>query len=136
MTEAQSKRILIVEDELLVALMVEEFIREFGYIVSGIANTLAAARLEFAKRNFDAVLLDINLDNQYHPEMADLLLKVSTPFAFVTGYDYVLDPRYERVPILCKPFSPADLRILLEKLVGPNPLFGGSNHPNMSAYGT
>jgi CheY-like chemotaxis protein len=125
MAKAKSKRILVVEDELLVALMIDELIRRFGHIVSGSANTLAAARFELAKRNYDAVLLDINLDNQYHPETADLLLEMGVPFAFVTGYDYVLDPRYEDVPVLCKPFFPADLRLLLEKLVGPCPLLAG-----------
>ena len=57
-------RILIVEDELLIAVLIGEMVREIGYRVSGTAPTIAMARLEFAKRNFDAVLLDLNLDGQ------------------------------------------------------------------------
>ena len=55
------QRILVIEDDLLIALMIEEMIREAGYRVSGVAHTIAAARQEFAKRNFDAVLFDIDI---------------------------------------------------------------------------
>jgi DNA-binding response OmpR family regulator len=115
----RAPRILIVEDELLIAVLIREMVREIGYRVSGTAPTLAMARLEFAKRNFDAVLLDLNLEGQQHPEIADLLLEYGIPFAFVTGYDYLVEPRHEKIPILQKPFAPAQLRALLETLVGP-----------------
>jgi hypothetical protein len=71
-----------------------------------------------AKRNFDAVLLDFDIGGQFHPEIGDLLLAAGVPFAFVTGYDYIVEPRHERVPILQKPFNAAQLRDLLEGLVG------------------
>ena len=112
-------RILIVEDEPVIARMVEESVREFGYTVSSVAPTVAMARLQITQRNFDAVLLDINLEGEYHPETADVLLETGVPFAFVTGYDYVLEPRHEGVPLLEKPFGFLQLRVLLEKLVGP-----------------
>ncbi|MGB8826642.1 MAG: hypothetical protein WCD25_25185, partial [Pseudolabrys sp.] len=74
------------------------FVREFGYAVSSVAGTVAMARLQIALRNFDAVLLDINMEGEYQPETADILLEAEVPFAFVTGYDYVLEPRHEGVP--------------------------------------
>ncbi|MGC2114261.1 MAG: response regulator [Pseudolabrys sp.] len=114
-------RILVVEDEPVIARMVEEFVRELGYTVSSVARTIAVARLQIAQRNFDAVLLDINLGGEYHLETADVLLEAGIPFAFVTGYDYVLEPRHEGVPLLEKPFGSFQLRLLLEKLVGPEP---------------
>jgi len=116
-------RILIVEDERVIALMIEELVRELGYTVSSVARTVAMARLQIAHRKFEAVLLDINLEGEYHPETADVLLEAGIPFAFVTGYDYVLEARYEGVPLLEKPFGTVQLRVLLEKLVGP----GSSN---------
>jgi CheY-like chemotaxis protein len=127
MTDAHSQppsrirppRILIVEDEPVIARMVEESVRELGYTVSSVARTVATARLQIAQRNFDAVLLDINLGGGYHLETADVLLEADIPFAFVTGYDYVLEPRHEGVPLLEKPFGSFQLRLLLEKLVGP-----------------
>ena len=88
-------RILIVEDDLVIALMIEEFVREFGYAVSSVAGTVAMARQQIAQRNFGAVLLDINMEGEYQPETADILLEAEVPFAFVTGYDYVLEPRHE-----------------------------------------
>ena len=115
----QPPRILIVEDELVIALMIEESVRELGYTISSVARTIGMAHLQIAQRNFDAVLLDINLEGEYHPETADVLLEAGIPFAFVTGYDYFVEPRHEGVPLLEKPFGYVQLRLLLEKLVGP-----------------
>jgi DNA-binding response OmpR family regulator len=112
-------RILIIEDELLIALMIEEMCREAGYRVSGVACTVKMARDELAKRNFDAVLLDISVGGNRYPESADRLMAKGIPFAFVTGYDYLVEPRHEKIPILQKPFSPVQLRALLQTLVGP-----------------
>jgi DNA-binding response OmpR family regulator len=112
------QRILVIEDDLLIALMIEEMVREAGYRVSGVAHTIAAARQEFAKRNFDAVLFDIDIGRRSHPEVADFLLDTGVPFAFVTGYDYLVEPRHQTVPVLEKPFSPTQLHAILEKLVG------------------
>ena len=117
-SRARPRRILIVEDELVIALMMEEIVREMGCAVSGIAGTLGMARLQFAKRDFDAALLDVNLGGEYNPETADLLLEMGVPFAFVTGYDYVVDPRHDNVPLLQKPFSSIQLRVLVERLIG------------------
>lgn len=117
--ERRRSRILVIEDELLIALMIEEMVRSVGFRVSGVAQTLVQARQELAKRDFDAVLLDFNIGGQFHPEIADLLLEAGVPFAFVTGYDYIVEPRHERVPMLQKPFNAAQLRDLLERLVGP-----------------
>jgi len=111
-------RILIIEDEPLIAQMIEEMVREAGYRVSGVAHTVAMARQEFAKRNFDAVLFDLHIGGRYRPEIADFLLDTGVPFAFVTGYDYLVEPRHQTVPVLEKPFMPVQLRALLENLVG------------------
>ena len=123
---ARPRRILIVEDDLVIALMMEEIVREMGWAVSGIAGTLGMARLQFAKRDFDAVLLDVNLGGEYNPETADLLQEMGVPFAFVTGYDYVVEPRHDNVPLLQKPFSSIQLRVLVEQLVGSVPSGGGT----------
>jgi CheY-like chemotaxis protein len=114
-------RILIVEDEVLISMMMEEMVRQLGYEVSGTADNIVAARREFAKHNFDAVLLDISVGGRRDPETADCLMKIGVPFAFVTGYDYLVEPRHEQIPVLQKPFVPAQIRALLEMLVGPVP---------------
>jgi CheY-like chemotaxis protein len=112
-------RILVIEDELMIALIIEELVRQSGYRVSGVAHTINMARRELAKRNFDVVLCDINIDGRYHPEIADLLVEKGIPFAFVTGYDYLVEPRHEKLPVLQKPFTALELRTLLEQLTGP-----------------
>ena len=114
----RAPRLLIVEDELLIALIIEEMARDIGYRVSGIAHTVPLARKEFAKHNFDAVLLDIRFDGQFAFEFADVLREANVPFAFVTGYDYLVEPRHELIPVLQKPFTLAQLRALLVTLVG------------------
>ncbi len=106
-------RILVIEDEPLIAQMIEEMLQE--YRVSGVAHTMAMARQEFLKSNFDAVLLDINIGGRYQPEIADFLQDRGVPFAFVSGYDYFIVPRHQMVPILQKPFTAVDLRALLEE---------------------
>ena len=85
-------RILVIEDDFLIAQMIEEMVREADYRVSGVAHTMAMARQEFAKRNFDAVLFDLEIGRRSHPEIADFLLDIGVPFAFVTGYDYLVEP--------------------------------------------
>ena len=72
LSRTRPPRILIVEDDLVIALMIEEFVREFGYAVSSVAGTVAMARQQIALRNFDAVLLDINMEGEYQPETADI----------------------------------------------------------------
>jgi CheY-like chemotaxis protein len=114
---SRTPRFLVIEDELLIALLLEEMIREFGYRVSAVARTIPEGRRELAKRNFDAVLLDINIDGRYNIEIADFLLRENIPCAFVTGYDYLVEPRHEHIPVLPKPFSRAQLRALLIGLV-------------------
>jgi CheY-like chemotaxis protein len=112
-------RILIIEDELLIALMIEEMCREAGYRVSAVAHTGQMARDELAKDNFDAVLLDVAMEGSQNWKVADRLLAKGIPFAFVTGYDYLIEPRHEKSPVIQKPFAPAQLLTLLKALVGP-----------------
>jgi CheY-like chemotaxis protein len=111
------RRILVVEDDLLVALIIEEMVRDCGRRVSSIAPNAATARQRFATGDFDAVLLDLNLQDQPHPELADILLAKDVPFAFVTGFDYLIEPRHEGVPVLQKPFTSGQLGALLAALV-------------------
>ena len=110
------RRVLIVEDELLVGLMVEEMCREAGCRAVRVAHTSSMARAELAKGDCDAVLLDLSMGNANNPQIADRLLAKGIPFAFVTGYDYLVEPRHEKVPMLLKPFTAGQLGDLLTTL--------------------
>jgi CheY-like chemotaxis protein len=119
--QLRTPRILIVEDETLLAEMIAEVIRGLGYVVSGCALNLSKARHELAKQNFDAVLLDIGMLSQSYSEIADMLQERGKPFAFVTAYNGALAPRHASVPLLSKPFTIDQLEALLQTLVGSPP---------------
>ena len=72
-----------------------------------------------SEHDFDAVLLDLGLDGQTSREIADLLIELKIPFAFVTGYTQPFEPRHASVPLLHKPFTVGQLREVLHALVGP-----------------
>lgn len=112
-------RVLIVEDEPFIAAIFAEMVHELGYDVSAIANGIVSARKEISHGEFDVVLLDLGLDGQYSPELADLLIEIKMPFAFVTGYSRPLEPRHLHIPLLRKPFSLGLLRSVLISLIGP-----------------
>jgi len=113
----RAPRVLIVEDELFIGLLIEETVRLIGFKISAIADNISKANLEFSKRNFDVVLLDLNIGGKYSTELADRVIKAEVPLAFITGYDYLVEPRHAQVPILQKPFSAAQLNAFLMELL-------------------
>ena len=117
------KRLLVVEDELLVSMLLEDILGEFGAEIAGphsrLADGLAAARAE----RFDGAILDLNLAGQPAEPLADLLLARGVPFVFITGYQRdSIDRRYANVPVLAKPIDSAALESVLLTLLGGEPL--------------
>jgi PAS domain S-box-containing protein len=99
-------RVLLVEDEALVAMMIQECLGDFGYQVVGPIATATEAAVRAKDGNFEAAVLDINLgDGAVYP-IADLLAARGVPFVFVTGYDAEsVEPRFRDIPILQKPIE-------------------------------
>jgi CheY-like chemotaxis protein len=104
-------RVLVVEDEMLVALMISDMLTDLGHEPVGPAMRLEQA-LELARREqIDAAVLDVNLGegNNSFP-VADVLRNRRVPFFFATGYGLQgLSEAYRDVGILDKPFGPEDL---------------------------
>jgi len=99
-------RVLLVEDEALVAMMIQETLAEFGYQVVGPLNTASEALAAVREGHFDAAVLDINLGDGLVYTVAEILGVRGVPFVFVTGYDAAsVDPRFSEVPILQKPIE-------------------------------
>jgi CheY-like chemotaxis protein len=120
MTDAAAAcRVLLVEDEFLIAMLVEDMLAEFGHALAATAGDLAAA-LVLARGGcvFDVALLDLMLRGVASYPVADVLRARGIPFAFVTGRaGDDIDPGYAAVPILRKPFRRDDLAATIAALL-------------------
>lgn len=111
------RRVLVVEDEVLVGMMIEEMLQELGYEVAALATHLDEALALASGGSFDFALLDINLNGKQSFPVADTLRTRSVPFVFATGYgSRILEMPYTDAPILQKPFSADELRRMLERV--------------------
>jgi PAS domain S-box-containing protein len=109
-------RILLVEDEILVAMMMKDILSELGFSVLGPFSRLAEAMIAAVHEGIDAGIIDINLGGEFVYPVADVLKARQIPFVFVTGYGVEsIEPRFGYVPIIKKPIQ----RHLLQKLFVP-----------------
>jgi len=113
-------RVLLVEDEYLVASLIEEMLEIAGCIVTGPIPRLAEAVDAADRERCDAAVLDVNLAGERIYPVADILSRRKIPFVFVTGYG-VLPGEYANRPRLCKPFKMADLLDTLSDIVKTAP---------------
>lgn len=122
------KRILVVEDEPLVALDVVASLESEGVTGVGPAGTAAAALRLIETEEVDAALLDANLKGRPVDEIAAALTRRNIPFAFVTGYDRDSLPRaFRAAPMVSKPFTPEELLAAAERLMSPSDELGQSS---------
>jgi CheY-like chemotaxis protein len=113
-------RVLIVEDEALIAITMEEYIRELGYDCIGPFLYIAAALPIARTERLDAAILDIKLGNVASYELAEILSARRIPFGFATGFlREGMDPRWSDRPYLTKPYQLEDVRQLLLTLLSP-----------------
>lgn len=108
----QGRRVLVVEDEAMIAMLVEDMLDELGCAVVGPAHALdAALALASSEINIDAALLDINLAGESVFPVADALRAKGVPAVFSTGYgdSGLRGGRYSDAPVLQKPFRAGDL---------------------------
>lgn len=111
--EGRVLRVLIVEDEALIALDVEYALQRHGHLAVGPAGSVAEARRLILSSTLDAAILDINLGGEEVFPVADALVDRGIPFLFMTGYgSAVLPPRHGGRLVATKPF-PADRLIVL-----------------------
>ena len=97
---------LLVEDEALVAMMIQECLTECGHSVIGPISRAADALQAAKESDYDAAILDINLGDGMAYPVADIVAARGVPFVFVTGYEAdTIDDRFSDVPILQKPIE-------------------------------
>ena len=112
-------RILIVEDEMLVAMNIEDMLLALGHEVAGIAGRVGAALALAEEGGFDLAMLDVNLAGETSFPVADLLRARGIPFLFATGYGIDgISEDYRSAPVLQKPFRSRDLAEALAGAAG------------------
>lgn len=106
-------RVLVVEDEPLLSMLVEDALTDLGCVVVGpfprLEHALALAR--DGGERLDLALLDVDLGGEWSFPLADLLVDRGVPVVFTTGHDDgFFEERWRTAPILGKPFSDEDLK--------------------------
>ena len=114
-TSTTAPRVLVVEDEYLIRMLLEDMLGELGYTVAAEAARIEEA-LEAAKNaDFDIAILDVNLNGQPISPVADALVARGMPFVFATGYgERGLPEPYRDRPTLKKPFQMDGLKQMLQ----------------------
>jgi DNA-binding response OmpR family regulator len=116
-TDTAERRILIVEDEALVAMLVEDALVDAGFAVLGPARSVAQALEMLTAETPDAAVLDLNLGGENSLSVADALAARGIPFLVATGYGAAGLPAHLRhIPVLPKPYDPADLTVAVDRL--------------------
>jgi PAS domain S-box-containing protein len=102
----RGRRLLLIEDETLVGMMMYDTLTDLGFDVVGPINTMAEAAKAVEHGEFDAAILDVNLNGEFIYPLADIVTSRGLPFVFVTGYSAEgLEPRFSKVPVLQKPIE-------------------------------
>lgn len=119
MADLAGLRVLVVEDEGSVALLIENMLEELGCHVTASVATLAKALSAARADSFDFALLDINLDGELVFPVADILKSRQLPFVFSTGYGRMGVPEaFKACDVLNKPFTIEELSTKLQSMFG------------------
>lgn len=114
-------RVLVLEDEALVAMDLADVLRNLGETVVGPCLTVADALHLLDSTEVDFGILDFNLRHETSEALADTLLLRSIPFVFLTGYRRTgLPEKFADVPIFAKPFDERSLADELARQRGAN----------------
>jgi CheY-like chemotaxis protein len=112
-------RILVADDEPLIAMSIADWVVDLGHEVVGPATDLATA-LSLAEEPIDAAILDVSLRDQTSVAVAQRLAERGVPFAVASGHDFVsLDPEFAAGLSLPKPFGFEAFRQVVERLLAP-----------------
>jgi CheY-like chemotaxis protein len=118
MTQTPRRRILVVEDEMLIAMLVEQMAEDLGYDVVGPALTVEEALALINRESFDCAVLDMNLGHGVSSApVADALKAKDIPFLFASGYGSKgVAENFTAAPVLNKPFLTHDLEKALQSI--------------------
>ena len=116
------KRVLIVEDDVLLAMHLRDVLTALGHVVFGQATRIDRAMDLARESEIDFATLDINLAGTKSFPVADILNQRGIPFFFATGYgNEGLIDGYRNFPVLRKPYSQDDLQETIARLLAGKP---------------
>ena len=111
-------RILVVEDEPLISMMLEDWLAELGHETVGTAESLEQAVSMANNLQFDAAILDLNLRSQRSDPVAEILLARNIPYAVSSGsIQECNEPPFAGKPMLAKPYDYAAIRDAIASLL-------------------
>lgn len=117
MNKPSHSRVLVVEDDSAVAMLIEDMLEELGYQIAASAPRLANAFEIIDTLDFDVAILDVNVDGEPVFPLAQRLSEQGKPIVFSTGYGRAgLPAEFAACPVLAKPFSMSDLQRTLQVL--------------------
>jgi CheY-like chemotaxis protein len=115
---AERRRVLLVEDEVLITLLLQDMLLDLQCDVADAPASLDDALSAARNGAFDLALVDLNLHGKLTYPVADLLKARQIPFIFVTGYgSAALQPAYASTPVLEKPFHRKDLEEIIARVL-------------------
>ena len=119
-TELSGRTILVVEDEMMLAMMLEDMLQDAGCAVVCVTS-VGQGLLALNQTRFDAAVLDVNLNGVRSYLLADRLVERGIPFIFATGYgDAQVRELYPERPIVTKPYLEQDIVRALVKVIESN----------------
>jgi CheY-like chemotaxis protein len=105
-TAGEGKRVLVVEDEPMIRLLLDDMLADLGYTMAAEAGRLDEALTQAKDGKFDVAILDVNLNGQPITPVVEVLVRRGVPFVFVSGYARRGIPEaHSHVPLLQKPFQ-------------------------------
>jgi DNA-binding response OmpR family regulator len=117
-TALKGLRLLIVEDEALVAMMIQDVVCDAGAEVVGPAANIDMAMSALRDQSVDGAILDVNLSGERIDPVADFLRAHKIPFLFLTGYGKSgIGERFPSAAVVTKPFNDADLLKTVDRVI-------------------
>ena len=114
---AAKRRILVVEDEMLIGMLLEDMLTDLGHEVAAVVPRLKDALAAVERETYDMAVLDVHLHGESAFPVAEALIAKGVPFVFATGYgERGLPENYRGRPVLQKPFAKDDLERVLQTL--------------------
>jgi two-component SAPR family response regulator len=113
------QRVLVIEDESMLVMLVQDMLAEMGCDVVGVASRFNDAMEKTKSLSYDVAILDINLNGCQSFPIAEALVERGRAFVFATGYDAgSLPAPFDQFPVLQKPFQQHDLERVIGVAIG------------------